>query len=183
MLNRLLDLILCGDYFPCDGTMCSRWLDGVPPMTGDQRPCESTPPIPAVVKYPQCQYDNVSLLYESSLHSPQYELRIQKLPDDLDLSVEQSSHSEREGYRCGDMETSSTTVIEIDRQFFDELYYTPLRSQRSDHYQFNDGDGSSYSTNCNFISAWKTEGTDTTRLTNHTLVRRYSAPSGTQVSV
>ena len=204
MLNRLLDLILCGDCVPCDGTMCARWLDGVPPVVDDQRPssCERQPPVPAYVRYPsQGQPDNVSALYETSLPPSRSELRHSKSPDDLDLSVEQqSSDWEREGYTSGgggggctsgggDTDASSSSLhfmVGTDQQFFDELYYTPLRRQPSDHYQFDDGDGSSYSTHHNnFIGSWKRDVTDdVTRPTHHpTLVRLTHTPSGTQVSV
>ena len=204
MLNRLLDLILCGDCVPCDGTMCARWLDGVPPVSDDQRPsCERPPPVPAYVRYPsQGQPDNVSALYETSLPPSRSELRHSKSPDDLDLSVEQqSSDWEREGYTSGggggggctsgggDTDASSSSLhfmAGTDQQFFDELYYTPLRRQPSDHYQFDDGDGSSYSTHHNnFIGSWKRDVTDdVTRPTHHpTLVRLTHTPSGTQVSV
>jgi hypothetical protein len=106
------------------------------------------------------------------------ELTNEKLPRDLELWVEPSC-SEREG---DTVDNDNSTVLDIDRRFFDELYYTPLITQRSHGYHFDDCDGSSYSTNHHIMNSWKTDSTDATRPTKNTLKHHYIF-SGSQVSV
>jgi hypothetical protein len=179
MLNRFLDLVLCGSSFSCSGALCTRWQHGSRRMAHDRTPHEPQPPIPRIVRYSLCRCDDVSALYDASLHPLSYEPTTARLP--YDLVLRESLCTQRDN--DDDDDDDDSTNLDVDRRFFHEVHCTPLTRQRSQRYhsqyQDDDGDGSSYSTT-HIMSSWKTNSTDATRQTKNTM-RPLHIPSGTQV--
>lgn len=175
MLNRLFELIFCGSEGPCGKVSCSRWATSVQGDDGDlwkdlsllnHVPEPRQPSVPKIVHFAEFHCDEVSTLYEGSLQNHRNERYLNPsddtAPDDLELRVESSNGND-------DEESNDT---EIERRFFSELYSIPSSRKFRSDCSHADGDGSSYSTQRQFLQSWWTASTESTIPTKNNAVHK-----------